>query len=244
MARKTERQLLLERGEAQGKLKPEHQAELNTIRTAARAAAKTTKDDRMALTKASATAAAERDALAAYQRAAQAVDTFDTGPIKASVLDVASPEPSGGWLDSLGALTVGIPIRGVTSSKTLAARDHLKTINAKIALASSGELKGAASDADMALMRMTGISDYKTKAENKRIISDAARTSKVAQTRAAFTNGWIARFGSLSSASPNGTTFEKGLAEAENNVRTGAHRKAPPSTRKYQPPSGWAVTRD
>lgn len=206
---------------------------------------KPSSDDMKALIAASDKASAERDASLEYDSLSKAVDDFDTGPVKARFLDMVLPDQDGGVLDTLGA-TVGLLARPFISERTIAARDRLNTASAQTALDGSQLMKGASSDKDTALMRTAGISPYKTKAENKRILSSAQRDSGLEQARALVKSRWIAKYGSLANASPNGMTFEQvqRIAEDDYLKRPGSKsarpRPAPPSTRKPSN-SGWSI---
>jgi hypothetical protein len=233
-----ERIALLQMGAAQGKLRPEHQEELD--RYIAQGVAKVpaggiggrvkpTADDLKELREAGGRAEAERDAAREYVGAARSVKTMGTGPWKAWALDAITPDQDGGIMDAVGA-TLGAPLRALVSDKTLQARDHLNTINAKVALTGSQQMKGSSSDKDTALMRLGGIGPYKTEAENNRIIKQALYDSGLAQTRSKFKSYWIGKFGSISNPSPNGMTFEQGLAGAEKAFqRNLAAKKGPPA---------------
>lgn len=124
--------------------------------------AKTTAQDMQVIRDASARAETERDARRTYAATRRAVAQMDTGPMKASFLDSITPEEDGTpILDTIGAV-LGAPARLFVSDKTWAARDHLKTVSAKVALAGSQQMKGSSSDKDTALMRMAGVSPYKS----------------------------------------------------------------------------------
>jgi hypothetical protein len=99
----------------------------------------TSAEDMKALTAARDKASAERDALRTYAAAERAVDDFGptgTGPVTATFLDAIIPEEDGGIWDKAGAI-IGTPFRALTSQMTMDARDHLKTVNANVALAGS-----------------------------------------------------------------------------------------------------------
>lgn len=203
---------------------------------------KTTPDDMKALLAASGTAAAERDALTTYSAAGAAVDQLDTGPVKAAWMDAITPDEDDGILGKVGAV-LGAPFRPLISKKDWEARDHLKTVNANVALAGSQQMKGSSSDKDTALMRLSGIGPAKTSTENRRIVSSAIDKSGLSQTRALITSNWIGKYGSVSNPSPNGMTFEQALQLGEQSYRRRladirARKRlpqAPPSRRGNKP---------
>lgn len=170
--------------------------------------------DQQQLAAASSQAQAERDAVRTYDAALNAVERMGTGPGHARWLDAITADEDGGVLDAVGAI-IGAPFRAFYDQETLDARDHLKTISANVALQGSQQMKGASSDKDTALMRMAGVSPYKSEAENRRIIQEARTQSGLAQVRANAKADWITQNGSLSSPSQDGGTFEDMLRRAE-----------------------------
>jgi len=221
--------------------------------------AKTTAQDMKALTEASARASAEADAQRDYGELSRAVKTFDTGPSKGMWTDAFLPNPTDGYpvLDEIGALvgsfgklaTSVLPKgRKLLDDDLIQARDRLNTAASRSAVAASSQMKGAASDRDMALLRSSGVSTGKTVPENLRIIGQAQMDSKRSQTRALLTNKWIAKYGSLAQASPGGMTFEqavgRGNQDLENQTRRSSLPKAPPSRSARptaSPSSGWSI---
>lgn len=205
-----------------------------SARTALRA--KTTAQDMKALTEASSRAEAEADAQRDYDSLSSAVRTFDTGPVRGALFDAFAPNDGGAW-DTVGTLIGALPMAGVPT-ETKVARDRLKTASASNAIASSAQMKGAASDRDMALLRTSGISTGKHVQENQRILTKAQMDSKRSQARALLTNKWISKFGSLAQASPNGMTFEQAVNYAnrdlENQTRKSSLPKPPPSAVRRQ----------
>lgn len=175
---------------------------------------KTTSADMKMLTEASNEAAKARDSARNFSRAEKAVKDFGTGPVKSWIMDAITAEDGGGVLDSVGAI-VGAPVRALIPQRTKNAYDQLRTVSAGSALAGSEQLKGAASDADMRLLKTRGLSPYKSEAENLRIIEEAKRDAGLAQTRASFKSHWISRYGSVANPDRNGRTFEQGAADAE-----------------------------
>lgn len=204
--------------------------------------AKTTPQDMQVLREASGKAAAERDALSTYSAAGRAVEELDTGPVKAAWMDAITPDEDDGVMGRIGSF-LGTPFRPLISKRDWEARDHLKTVNAQVALAGSQQMKGSSSDKDTALMRLSGMGPTKTTAENRRIVNSAVNSSGLAQTRALVTSDWIARYGSVSNPSPNGMTYEQALqlGEQSYNRRMRALRankklpSAPPSRRGGKP---------
>jgi hypothetical protein len=214
--------------------------------TASAGKAKTTPQDMKVLGEASSKAQAERDALRDYDSVERDVKTFGTGPLKARLIDALTPDQDGGILDAVGGVIGIIPRSwGLPSEETLRARDHLNTVSAQTALRGSQQMKGSSSDKDTALMRMAGVSPYKSEAENLRIMAAARRDSALEQTRAGMKAAWIARHGSLAApSSTSGRTFEQVLAEAEDrqlHPEKYRPRPAPPSTRRSN--GGWSVQR-
>lgn len=196
--------------------------------------AKTSAQDRQELNAASSKAAAERDALRTYSKAKDAVETMGTGPGWASYLDAITPEEGGGVLDSVGGF-LGTPLRALVSQDTWDARDHLKTVNANVALAGSQQMKGSSSDKDTALMRLSGIGPSKTEGENLRIIQDATYTSGLEQARALIKADWIGKFGSLANPSPNGMTSEQALQMGEQRYDEYYYRRRKTPAKTAQP---------
>lgn len=176
--------------------------------------AKTTPNDMQVLREASREAASERDALRSYSAAGAAVDRLDTGPVKAAWMDAITPDEDDGVLGKIGSV-IGAPFRPLISKRDWEARDHLKTVNAQVALEGSQQMKGSSSDKDTALMRLSGIGPSKTSAENRRIVNSATYSSGLAQTRALVTSNWIAKYGSISNPAPNGLTYEQALQVGE-----------------------------
>lgn len=175
--------------------------------------AETTSDDRKALVEAQNRAAAERDAMRQYKTVGPAIERI-TSPAYASWLDAITPQPEGGVMDTIGGWLGAVP-RWLTDDKNLEAMDQLNTVNAQAAIAASKDVKGAASDRDMTLMRMSGIGPYKTQTENRRLLNDAIYQSALEGLRANLTSKWIAAFGSLSAPGENGETFEEYLNKGE-----------------------------
>lgn len=207
--------------EARGVIRPEHKSELDNYRQQGMVPGvgqggrvKTTPDDMKMLKESSEKASLERDALRTYAGAGAAAKRLDTGPMQAWWMDAITPEEGGGFWDGVGGV-VGTPFRYMYSDQDWQDRDHLKTVNAKVATAASQDLKGAASDRDMALLRISGIGAGKTLPENRRIIKDAAYQSGLAQARARLTSMWISRNGSVSNPDPNGRTFEDSIQNGE-----------------------------
>lgn len=175
---------------------------------------KTTAADQKAVNEGSARAQAERDTGHIYDQAEQAVKRLDTGPVQSWWMDAITPEPDGGVMDGIGAF-LGTPFRWAYDSQDWADRDHLNTVNANAAIAASANVKGAASDRDMALMRLTGLQTGKTKEENLRIINEARRQSALSQWRERLRSQWVTRFGSLSAPAPSGASFEEVIQGGE-----------------------------
>jgi hypothetical protein len=201
-----------------------------------RGRAKTTPQDMMLLRDSTSKAEAERTARQDYASARRAVTDMDTGPLKAAYLDAITPEQDGGVLDKIGGF-LGAPLRLLVSDKTMAARDQLKTLSAQTALKGSQMMKGSSSDKDTALMRTAGLSDYKGRAENYRILDAADRESAIEQHRATLKSKWISRYGSISAPGPNGISYEEAAARQQAlvnralDVRRRGLPKPPPSRR-------------
>jgi hypothetical protein len=209
------------------------------------AKAKTYSEDRKAALAASSRAATERDMSRDYDAAERAVRDFDTGPYKEAWMSAITPEKNtSGFIDGLadkvgalgGLILSGPGILGA-DKKTMAARDHLNTLSADVALAGNQQLKGSASDRDMAILRMTGVRPENTLEENLRIIKKARYTSGLEQRRALVTANWIGRFGSLSATTPGGKTYEQAMQDVDRiyqNRVNGKKLPAPPP--KTKPP--------
>lgn len=199
--------------------------------------AKTTPQDMMLLRDSTSRAEAERNARKDYGSIRQAVRDMNTGPLKAATLDAITPQQDGGFMDTVGGL-LGAPLRLFVSDKTMAARDQLNTVSAQVALKGSQQMKGSSSDKDTALMRTAGVSPYKSKAENLRILDNAERESALEQHRATLKSKWISRYGSISAPGPNGMAYEEIAARQDDlvnramDVRKRGLPKAPPSARR------------
>lgn len=199
--------------------------------------AKTTPQDMIELREASGKAQSERDARRGYRSTQRAVEDMDTGPWKARWLDMITPDQDGGVMDTIGSV-LGSVARPFISERTLAARDQMNTVSAQTALQGSQMMKGSSSDKDTLLMRTAGISPYKTKQENLRILKSAERDSGLAQARAQTKSWWISKFGSMAQPSPNGTTYEQAMSLTDRHFmdqysrsQRPAPRRAPPSAR-------------
>lgn len=175
---------------------------------------KTSSDDQKALRDSSARAMTERDAMRVYNDAEQAVRRLDTGPMQSWWMDTITPEQDGGFWDSVGGV-LGTPARLLYKDQDFSDRDHLRTVNADASIAASANMKGAASDRDMAMMRLTGVQTGKTREENLRVIGDARLQSSLEQWRARYTSRWISRYGSLSAPAPSGASFQEALQAGE-----------------------------
>lgn len=210
--------------------------------------ARTTSADQKAVQEGSALAQTERDTQRIYSQAEAAVNRLDTGPMQSWWMDAITPEPdgSGGILDSIGGV-LGTPFRHLGyNSQDWADRDQLNTVNANAAIAAAANMKGAASDRDMALMRLTGLQTGKTAAENNRIISEARRQSYLNQWRARYRAQWVTRYGSLSAPAPSGASFEEALQAGErafNNRWEERSEQAGRPSASRQPAQGRRVTR-
>ncbi|MFD1959599.1 hypothetical protein ACFSHP_12080 [Novosphingobium panipatense] len=153
-------------------------------------------------------------------------------------------EAGRGILDKIGGI-LGTPFRALEDDETLGAMDELSTVGASAALKNSANVKGAASDKDMALIRLAGLGPYKTQGENTRIVKDAMYQSGLEQLRAKLTAQWIARNGSLSNPNAKGQTFESYLTLGEGmyadrmsgrtKPRTKSLPKPPPSAKGRNP---------
>jgi hypothetical protein len=202
--------------------------------------AKTYGEDRKAAMAARQLAAAERDAQQTYQALGQAVDTFDT-----------APSPDDGWISGALKGTVGTAVRALIPDSVENARSHINTARAQLQVLGDKSLKGPLTDKDMALLRLKGVDTYKLPEENRRVIREAQRDSEVRQLRALMTDRWISRFGSLTQASPNGTSFEDAMQGAEKDLirnhwtpKPPARRSLPtppPSVRSKPATNGWGI---
>jgi len=212
--------------------------------------AATSPQDRKALSEASAKAQMERDASRDYDVTERAVRTMGTGPSKAAFLDAMTYSENGGILDTIGGLIGHVPrVLGIIDDETMDARDTLNTVAARNVTRGQTLPPGPASDRDVALARTAGVTPYKGIRENLRIIEAARRDSGLEQARALLKSKWIAKFGSLTAASPNGMTYEEAQQIAENDYlkAPGSRsarpmlRPAPPSTRKKAGDDGWSI---
>ncbi len=218
--------------------------------TTAPARVKTTPQDMMMLRDSTAKAEVERAARRDYAATRKAVADMNTGPTWAAYLDAVTPEQDGNVFDKIGGFLGAIPRWATTDDKVMNARDRLKTVGAQVALKGSQDMKGSSSDKDTALMRMAGVSDYKGKAENFRILDDAARQGAIEQHRATLKAQWINRFGSISAPGPRGLSYEQIAAQQEKTIneamdyRQGLRKPAlrtPPRSVTRRPPSGRVV---
>jgi hypothetical protein len=192
--------------------------------------------DRTVMNAASAEAQHERDASRMYSDTEGAVKAMGTGPVKATMLDLITPDEDDSYLGKVFGSTVGALARAVVPQKLLNARDQLKTVNARVALEGSKDMKGSSSDKDTALMRLAGIGPSKLEPENLRIIQQARYNSGLAQARALLTNQWIAQNGSLANPNRHGTTFEQAKQFAERDYdRRMRMPSAPPRVRSGAP---------
>lgn len=205
--------------------------------------AKTYGEDRKAAMAARQLAAAERDAQQTYQALGQAVDTFDTGPSRASLFDAITPSPDDGWISGALKGTVGTAVRALIPDSVENARSHINTARAQLQVLGDKSLKGPLTDKDMALLRLKGVDTYKLPEENRRVIREAQRDSEVRQLRAIMSDRWISRFGSLTQASPNGTSFEDAMLGAEKDLIRNHWTPKPPARRSSLPKPPPAVTR-
>lgn len=207
--------------------------------------AETTAEDRKALNEASERARIERDVQRVYADADKAVTDFDTGPNKSWWMDAITPDEDDGIWGAIGANTIGLIARPLVSDRTFEARDQLKTVNARTSLAASAQLKGVASDRDMGLLRLTGLKDSKSVAENRRIIAEARFNSALEQYRAKQKARWISRYGSLSAPAPSGRSFEEVSQIAEQTFAREYQRLLanPPQAKKKTPAAPPSVRR-
>ena len=196
---------------------------------------KPTPQDMMALNAASSKAQVERDALREYANAARDVDTFDTGPWRAAFYDAITPEQDGGFLDKVGG-AVGAVLSPFISTKTLDARSNLNRLNAVGAISGASDMKGAASDRDIALQRLKGVSPYNTRSANHTIIKKATYDSYIAQLRARVLSSWITKYGSTSRSAPNGMTYEQALKLGEDHIRAEMTGQKPQGRALPKPP--------
>lgn len=205
--------------------------------------AKTTPQDMMILRDSTAKAEAERAAQRDYAETRRAVAKMDTGPVRAAFMDLITPEQDGNIFDKIGGV-LGTPLRyALTNEQERDARDRLKTISAQVALKGAQMQKGTASNADTALMRIAGVSDYKGTKENYRLLDDAARQSAIEGHRASLKAQWIGRYGSLSTPGPRGLSYEQIAAQQEKAVNQAMDlrqglRKPPRSVTRRAPAGG------
>lgn len=176
--------------------------------------AKTTQQDMMVLRDSSAKAEAERDARKRYGDTHKAIRGMGTGPGRAQWLDAITPDEDESFLGSITGFVGAIP-RAFTDQEALRSRDYLKTLGSELVQTKAKSLSGPTSDRDVAMLRQSGISPYKSEAENMRILKAAQRDSGQAQARARMKSWWIGKFGSMSSIAPNGMTYEQMLQNTD-----------------------------
>lgn len=237
MARKTERQTLLERGEAQGKLRPEHKAELAAMR-ATIGAPEAKASDKKALQEASERSDAARRSLRLYDSVQPAIDRFDGGPTKGTFFDAIMPNEGGGIADSIGAFA-GAPIRALVPQQQIDDYQAINSARAERIGLRSMEQKGVMAKNDEIQFKAADISPSKTREANRGVLARSRTESILTKQRSYLESKWVSKYGSTANASPNGTTFEQALQEAQDNFSRS--RQAPPSTRKAAD-SGWSVT--
>lgn len=242
MATNNERLKLLESGEARGILRPEHKAELARLRAAGgggAAKAKTSAQDQKALTEGSDRAAAAGQSLRLYDNVTPALERFDPGPVKGSIYGMVMPNDGGGFWDGLGAV-VGTPIRALLPQQDKDDYQRIDAARAERVALRQKEQKGPQTDKDATLYGKADIGANKSLSTNRKIVRDNKTESHLTQVRALLQSKWVGRYGSLSQASPNGTTFEQALRFAEKDfLQSKARRSAPPSTRRAA--AGWSV---
>lgn len=242
---KSARQARLEQGEALGKLRPEHQAELNAMRAQSGGASggkvKIEANDRKAVQEASLRAEAAGKSLRLYDSVAPAIERFNPGPLKGSMYDMVMPNEGGGFFDSVGAI-VGAPVRALLPAQD---KDDYQRINSaraeRIGLRSM-EQKGVMAKNDEMQFKAADISASKGKRVNADIVARQRMESNLTRIRSTLEQKWVSRFGSTSRAAPNGKTFAEivDFAERDFMKARGPNRpKAPPSTRRAQ--GGWSA---
>lgn len=205
--------------------------------------------DKKSLNDASELAQTERDATRMYVgalKAAANMGPLGTGPVTGWALDALTPTDAEdsytAWatnpLKSAGRAAIG----RLVPDRTWNAHAHLKTVNAKVALANSNALKGTASNSDMALLRVAGMGPYKPLGENRRIVKQAIEDSGRSQARALAKAKWISEYGSTAAPGRGGGTFEKYQRIVENKYdRLRSSRRSnlptpPPRTKKASGP--------
>lgn len=188
--------------------------------------AKTSAQDAKDLSAALTSATVARDMGQKYAEVRQAVNDFDTGPTRANIIDALTPEDDGGLWDALGGTIGAFPRAvGLPSQQTMTARDQLRTTAAEATIAKSNAMKGAPSDKDAALARLTGVSPYKSVVENNRVIDKAAEDTGREQARTRVRANWITKYGSQSAAAPNGMTIADALAISDRVYAEDFHRR-------------------
>jgi hypothetical protein len=242
MARKSQRQTLLESGEARGILKPEHAAELAALRAKSGASASSGGEakaqDRTGLLDAATRSTAASKSLRLYDSVQPAIDRFNGGPFKGTMYDMVMPNEGGGFLDNLGAV-VGAPVRAILPGQD---KDDYQRINSakaeRIGLRSM-EQKGVMAKNDEIQFKAADISASKPRSVNSDIIARQRTESQLTKMRSLLESKWVARYGSTSKASPNGTSFLQASEDAERDFMRSQKRRAPPSTRRAQ--GGWSA---
>lgn len=240
---KSERQKLLESGEARGILKPEHVAELAALRKksgiapGAKVAPKA--QDITGLTDAGVRAQAAGDSIRLYNNIQPAIDRFNPGPMKGTLYDMVMPNDGGGIMDSIGSF-VGAPVRALLPNQD---KDDFQKIDAaraeRISLRQK-EQKGTQTDRDAVLYGRADIGPNKSRAVNHSLIDQNKTKSQLVKIQAALQSQWVGRYGSITQLSPNGMSFDQAVNMAQKDYLKNrpSARTAPPSTRRDD---GWSV---
>lgn len=196
-------------------------------------------NDRKGVMEASERADAAGKSLRLYDSVTPAIERFDPGPLKGAMYDMVMPNSGGGFLDSLGSV-VGAPVRALLPSQSKDDYQRIDSARAERIGLRSLEQKGVMAKNDEIQFKAADIGPGKSTKVNRDIIARQRTESLLTRQRSYLHSKWVARYGSTSRASPNGTTFEQAVQEAESNFR---NRTAPPSTRKKPAPAGWTITR-
>lgn len=238
---KSERQKLLESGEARGILKPEHKAELAAMRKSQGASPqgfKPTAKDIDGAQKAVEAFEASNEAIRTYDHIGPTLERFNPGPGKGLIYD-AFTDNGGGFFDKLGA-AVGTVVRPILPQQD---QDDYQVINAAVNRNVKNWHKiekGVQTAQDDVIAAKTDFNASNSVSANRRIIAKNRKEAELARVRTLLHSKWVGKYGSIARASENGMTFPQAAAMAERDyLASKARRQAPPSTRKA--PSGWSV---
>lgn len=156
-------------------------------------------------------AAAAREVGQLYKNVEGSMNTVDPGPYRNTMLlSPAIPEETGGWLDKLGAGTIGTIARltgAVTPEETSAYQTMRAAQNAAV-LERQLPQKGPQTESDAARMMLADISPNKDLAANQRVIEAGRQKIRREQAKAIFYTKFANNWG-LNGVSPDGFTADQ-----------------------------------